>query len=112
VFNPAVISRKAIVRWRTDDSIGCFHLASYGVRPRDCEIEPMFRVNVEATRRIVETAAGWSPQAVVIAGSGSEYRLDGVERPVTEIIRSSRLSFTEPPKQPGHCARPPSLGLR
>ena len=79
-FTPSSIDR-ALANRRFD---WVFHLAGYGVRPCDCAIEPMFRVNVEATRRIVERAAAWSPHAVVIAGSGAEYRLDGVERPVTE----------------------------
>jgi UDP-glucose 4-epimerase len=61
-----------------------FHFASYGVAPADREIEPMFRVNVEVTRRIVEIAAGWAPSAVIVAGTGQEYRLDGVQQPVPE----------------------------
>ena len=60
------------------------HLAGYGVRPLDREIEAMFRVNVEATRHLVEVAGAWSPRAVVIAGSGSEYDLENIEQPVLE----------------------------
>jgi UDP-glucose 4-epimerase len=79
-FAPTLIDR-ALAQRRFD---WVFHLASYGVRPHDRQIEPMFRVNVEATRHIVQSAVAWSPHAVVIAGTGSEYRFDGVERPVTE----------------------------
>src|SRR3954453_12351880 len=60
------------------------HLAAYGVRPEDRDLETMLRVNVEATRRLVELAAAWSPRAVVIAGSGSEYDLERAEQPVLE----------------------------
>lgn len=61
-----------------------FHLAAYGVTPADREIEPMFRINVEVTRRIVEIATGWASSAVLVAGTGQEYQLDGVQRPVAE----------------------------
>jgi UDP-glucose 4-epimerase len=61
-----------------------FHLAGYGVRPADRDAETMFRVNVDITRALVDIASSWSPLAVVIAGSGAEYKLDGVERPVIE----------------------------
>jgi UDP-glucose 4-epimerase len=79
-FTPALIDR-ALTNRRFD---WVFHLASYGVRPEHREIEPMFRINVDATRRIIESAASWSVKAVVVAGTGSEYCLDGVERPVRE----------------------------
>jgi nucleoside-diphosphate-sugar epimerase len=61
-----------------------FHLASYGTRPNDRDAETMFRVNVDVTRALVDISSTWGPRAVVIAGSGSEYALDGVERPVAE----------------------------
>jgi UDP-glucose 4-epimerase len=60
------------------------HLAGYGVRPGDRDIEAMFRINVDTTRHLVELATTWPARAVVIAGSGSEYRLERTERPVTE----------------------------
>jgi len=61
-----------------------FHLAGYGVYPRDRDTKTMFDINVNAVRALVEGASFCSPRAVVVAGSGSEYRLDGIERPVTE----------------------------
>src|SRR3954470_11824601 len=48
------------------------HLAAYGVRPQDRDLESMLRVNIDTTRQLVELAGTWSPRAVVIAGSGSE----------------------------------------
>jgi UDP-glucose 4-epimerase len=61
-----------------------FHLAGYGVRPTERDPGTMFRLNVEFTRAIVEIAAAWPLKALLIAGSGSEYSLAGVQRPVTE----------------------------
>jgi len=61
-----------------------FHLSAYGVRPEERDIEPMFRVNVDVTRELVEAASGWPAKAVVIASTGSEYRLERVDGPVTE----------------------------
>ena len=61
-----------------------FHLAAYGVRPADQNLETMFRVNVDVTRALVDIASSWSPRAVVVVGSGAEYQLDGVEQQVTE----------------------------
>lgn len=60
------------------------HLAGYGVRPDARDIETMFRINVDVTRALIEISASWPPRAVVIAGSGAEYKLDGVAHPVTE----------------------------
>lgn len=60
------------------------HLAAYGVRPQDRNIEEMFRINVDVTRYLVERASSWCPRAIVIGGSGSEYMLDGVDGPVAE----------------------------
>jgi nucleoside-diphosphate-sugar epimerase len=70
-----------------------FHLAGYGVRPAERDPETMFQVNIEFTRAIVELAASWSPKAVLIAGSGSEYNLDGIQRPINEdqLLETSRL---------------------
>jgi UDP-glucose 4-epimerase len=61
-----------------------FHLAAYGVKPDDRDPEPMFRINVDVTRRLVEEAARWPARASVFAGSGSEYDLSGVTKPVAE----------------------------
>ncbi len=61
-----------------------FHLSGYGVRPGDRDVETMFRINVDVTRELVNAASRWSPRAVVITGSGSEYQLDSAEGPVAE----------------------------
>jgi UDP-glucose 4-epimerase len=61
-----------------------FHLASYGVRPADRDIDTLFRVNIDATRTLVAIADISEARAVVIAGSGSEYKLEGVDEPVSE----------------------------
>jgi UDP-glucose 4-epimerase len=60
------------------------HLAAYGVAPADREIESMFRINVDLTRRLVEVAAAWRARAIFVAGSGSEYALADVDGPVGE----------------------------
>jgi UDP-glucose 4-epimerase len=61
-----------------------FILAGYGVHPNDRDAETMFQINVAAVRSIVDVACSLDPSAVVLAGSGSEYNFDGVERPVAE----------------------------
>jgi nucleoside-diphosphate-sugar epimerase len=61
-----------------------FHLASHGVRPNERSLEPMFRVNVEATRCLTVAAATWPARSFIIAGSGSEYDLARVDAPVSE----------------------------
>ena len=61
-----------------------FHLAGAGVRPDERDAATIFQVNVEATYAIVRMAAEWAPRAIVIAGSGAEYRLDGVRGSVAE----------------------------
>ena len=61
-----------------------FHLAGYGIRPDERNPDIMFHVNVDVTRALVDIASSWPACAVVIAGSGSEYRLEGVDRPITE----------------------------
>jgi nucleoside-diphosphate-sugar epimerase len=60
------------------------HLAAYGVDPKDREIEPMLRVNVDVTRALIGVAGTWPATAVFVAGSGAEYALQGVDRPVSE----------------------------
>jgi len=61
-----------------------FHLPAYGVRPEDRDVERMFRINVDVTRALVESAARWPVRAAVFAGSGAEYDLSGVSAPVPE----------------------------
>jgi UDP-glucose 4-epimerase len=61
-----------------------FHLSAYGVRPEERDIESMFRVNVEATRELVRAASNWPAKAVVLASTGSEYRMEHVDGPVGE----------------------------
>jgi nucleoside-diphosphate-sugar epimerase len=79
-FSPDTIS--AVLSGRRFDWV--FHLASYGVNPQDREIEPMFRVNVDATRRLIEIASCWTPRALVLVGTGSEYNANGIDRPLSE----------------------------
>lgn len=79
-FSPRLIGD--VLKRRRFDWV--WHLAAYGVRPQDRDIEEMFRVNVDVTRCLVELAGAWSPRAVVIAGSGSEYDLERAEQPVLE----------------------------
>jgi UDP-glucose 4-epimerase len=50
-----------------------FHLAAYGVRPDDRNIETMLAINVTATGALVQLAAQSSARAIVYAGSCSEY---------------------------------------
>jgi nucleoside-diphosphate-sugar epimerase len=71
-----------------------FHLAAYGVKPDDRDPEPMFRINVDVTRRLVEEAARWPARASVFAGSGSEYDLSGVTKPVAEAHPLEALKLT------------------
>src|SRR6266478_4452631 len=61
-----------------------FHLASYGVRPQDRDIEPMFRVNVDATQGLIEIASCWPPRALVLVSTGAEYAANGIDRPLSE----------------------------
>jgi nucleoside-diphosphate-sugar epimerase len=61
-----------------------FHLASYGVWPDERDLDSLFRINIEVTRSLVALAGAWQPRAVVVAGSGSEYQLEGIREPVSE----------------------------
>jgi UDP-glucose 4-epimerase len=79
-LSPDAIS--AVLAGRRFDWV--FHLASYGVRPQDRDIEPMFRVNVDATRRLIEIASAWPPRALVLVGTGAEYAAHGTDRPLSE----------------------------
>lgn len=79
-FEPAAISEA--LRGRRFDWL--LHFAGSGVRPDDRDIEQMFAVNVDATRRLVRLAADWPAKAVFIAGSGSEYDTAGATGPVDE----------------------------
>jgi nucleoside-diphosphate-sugar epimerase len=44
----------------------------------------MFRVNLDATRRLIEIASSWAPRAVVLVGTGAEYTADALNWPVVE----------------------------
>tara|TARA_R110002020_G_scaffold15555_18_gene55280 strand:+ start:1327 stop:2283 length:957 start_codon:yes stop_codon:yes gene_type:complete len=61
-----------------------FHLAAYGVHPDDRDVSTMMQVNVCLAQRLVAEAATWPVRAVVMAGSGAEYDLRGVDGPVSE----------------------------
>lgn len=61
-----------------------FHLAGYGVKPNERDIDVMFDVNVGATRAIVRQSGLCGAEAVVIAGSGAEYDFTDISGPVSE----------------------------
>lgn len=61
-----------------------FHLAGYGVKPDERDIDTMFDVNVDATRAVVRQSGLNGAEAVVIAGSGAEYDFTDTEGPVSE----------------------------
>lgn len=79
-FAPAAITDA--LRGRRFDWL--LHFAGSGVRPDDRDVEQMFAVNVDATRRLVRLAADWPAKAAFIAGSGSEYDTAGATGPVDE----------------------------
>jgi nucleoside-diphosphate-sugar epimerase len=80
-LDPDVIERA--VSGRQFDWV--FHLAGYGVHPHDRDVRMMFDVNVKATIGMLNLARSWSPRAVILAATGSEYRLEGAESPITEV---------------------------
>lgn len=61
-----------------------FHLAGYGVKPNERDIDMMFDINVDATRAIVRQSGLLGAEAVVIGGSGAEYDFTDAEGPVSE----------------------------
>ncbi len=61
-----------------------FHLAGYGVKPNERDIDTMFDVNVNATRAVVRQSRLCGAEAVVIAGSGAEYDFTHTDAPVSE----------------------------
>jgi nucleoside-diphosphate-sugar epimerase len=79
-LSPDTIS--AVLAGRRFDWV--FHLASYRVRLQDRDIEPMFRVNVDATRRLIEIASAWPPRALVLVGTGAECAAHGTDQPLSE----------------------------
>ncbi len=61
-----------------------FHLAGYGVKPDERDIDMMFDVNVDATRAVVRQSGLCGAEAVVVAGSGAEYDFTDADGPVSE----------------------------
>jgi nucleoside-diphosphate-sugar epimerase len=50
-----------------------FHLAAYGVKPTDRDVDEMLRINVELSATLVQLCAEWRAR-MVMAGTFSEYR--------------------------------------
>lgn len=61
-----------------------FHLAGYGVKPDERDIDMMFNINVDVTRAVVRQAGICGAEAVVVAGSGAEYDFANADGPVSE----------------------------
>lgn len=64
-----------------------FHLAAYGVRPTDRDIDEMLRINVELPAILVRLCAEWRAR-MVMAGTFSEYRSPSAQ---TLLVEDSPL---------------------
>jgi nucleoside-diphosphate-sugar epimerase len=60
-----------------------FHLAAYGVRPNDRDVEEMLRINVELPAALVRLCSRWRAR-MVMAGTFSEYRSPSVQALLSE----------------------------
>jgi nucleoside-diphosphate-sugar epimerase len=60
-----------------------FHLAAYGVRPDQRDIEEMLRINVEMPAALVRLCGEWRAR-MVMAGTFSEYRSPAAQDLLTE----------------------------
>ena len=60
-----------------------FHLAAYGVRPNDRDVEEMLRINVELPAALVRLCSGWHAR-MVMAGTFSEYRSPSAQSLLSE----------------------------
>ena len=61
-----------------------FHLAAYGVRPSNRDIDSMMRINVELPAALVRLCKQWSAR-LVISGTFSEYMKPASNEPLTEL---------------------------
>jgi nucleoside-diphosphate-sugar epimerase len=66
---------------------GCeavFHLAAYGVRPSNRDVDDMIRINVELPATLVRLCRQWNAR-LVISGTFSEYMKPASNEPLTEL---------------------------
>jgi nucleoside-diphosphate-sugar epimerase len=61
-----------------------FHLAAYGVRPNNRDVDRMMRINVELPVTLVRLCREWNAQ-LVISGTFSEYMKPASNEPLTEL---------------------------
>lgn len=61
-----------------------FHLAAYGVRPSNRDVEDMIRTNVELPATLVRLCRQWNAR-LVISGTFSEYMKPASNEPLTEL---------------------------
>jgi nucleoside-diphosphate-sugar epimerase len=69
-----------------------FHLAAYGVKPGDRDIDAMLRMNVDVPATLVRMCAEWGA-TMVMAGSSAEYARAAPGHPLTETspLETSKL---------------------
>src|SRR6202158_2437292 len=66
---------------------GCetvFHLAAYGVRPSNRDVDHMIQINIELPAALVRLCQQWNAR-LVIAGTFSEYMKPASNEPLTEL---------------------------
>lgn len=61
-----------------------FHLAAYGVRPSNRDIDTMLRINVELPATLARLCRQWNAR-LVISGTFSEYMRPVSDEPLTEL---------------------------
>ncbi len=66
------------------DCEAVFHLAAYGVRPSNRDIDSMLRINVELPPILVRLCRKWNAR-LVISGTFSEYMRPASNEPLTEL---------------------------
>jgi len=69
-----------------------FHLAAYGVRPNDRDVDAMMRVNIELPATLARLCQQWNAR-LVITGTFSEYMKPASNDPLTELapLEASKL---------------------
>lgn len=93
-----------------------FHLAAYGVRPDNRDVDAMLRINVELPAALVRLCKGWDAR-LVIAGTFSEYMKPESNEPLTELSPLEPYKLYGTTKAAGGLtasaiARDSSVGLR
>jgi nucleoside-diphosphate-sugar epimerase len=61
-----------------------FHLAAYGVRPSNRDVDSMIHINIELPATLVRLCQQWNAR-LVIAGTFSEYMKPASNEPLTEL---------------------------